>query len=35
MSYVALLGVLLLTLAVALLAWAYPRAPRRTVHRRR
>jgi hypothetical protein len=34
MSYVVLLGVLLLTLAVLLLAWAFPKAPHRHLHRR-
>jgi len=34
MPVVILLGVLLLTLAVVVLAWAFPKAPSRHLHRR-
>jgi hypothetical protein len=34
MPFVVLLGALLLTLAVVVLAWAFPRAPSRRVRRR-
>jgi hypothetical protein len=35
MSYVVLLGIVLLTAAAAILAWALPKAPGRDLHRRR
>lgn len=34
MSYVAVLGILLLVVAVALMTWAMPRDPHRGTHRR-